>query len=136
MRPVSAISIAGASLRHFKLPPGRAAPALPFVSRFPGVVSIFPVIWHARVAQNKSHQSGETCFGPHIVREDQDAALARLNADHRVGSLSVVATLIEPVPLRPVKKHDAQTSVEVLPLPRRRQVRQKKRKLTRRRDME
>ena len=39
-------------------------------SRLSGVVSVFPVIGHAGIAENKLDQFGETSFGANIVRED------------------------------------------------------------------
>ena len=81
---------------------------MPANSRLSGVVSIFPVIGHAGVAENESDQFGEACFGANIVRQDHDATLTGLDADHGVGGLAVVAALVEAVALRAVEDDDAQ----------------------------
>ena len=85
-------------------------------SRLSGVVSIFPVIGNAGVAEDEPDQIGETCLGANIVRQDQDATLTGLDADHGVGGLAVVPALVEAVTLRPVEDDDAQARVQILAL--------------------
>ena len=81
------------------------------------MVSVFPVIGNAGVAENKSDQLGKTCFGADVVREDEDAALTGFDTDHGVGGLAVMAALEETVALGAVEEDDAQTGVEVFALP-------------------
>ena len=94
------------------------------------MVSIFPVIGNAGIAENKPHQFRKTCLGADIVREDQDATLARLHADQGVGRLAVVSALVETMALRSVEKGDAESRVEVLALFSWRQVGKEKWKQT------
>jgi hypothetical protein len=79
-----------------------ASIALP-PSRFSCSISVFPVIRYACLTENKPDQLGEARFRANIVREDQNTALARLDADHGVRCLAVVATFEKAVTLRAVE---------------------------------
>ena len=46
-----------------------------FTSGFSGAVAIFPVVGHARVAEDERDQIGEAGFGANIVRQDHDTTL-------------------------------------------------------------
>jgi hypothetical protein len=106
---------AGSAIRQFDCLPGidktaRRTPArLTANSRFACVVSIFPVVRYAGVAEDKPDQFGEARFGANVVREDQDATLTGLDADHGVSGLAVMAALVESVTLRSVEEDDAQS---------------------------
>ena len=78
------------------------------------MVAIFPVIGNACVAEDESHQIGEARLGANIVRQNDDASLAGLDADHGVGGLAVVAPLVKAVALRAVKDDDAQAGIKSL----------------------
>jgi hypothetical protein len=62
------------------------------------------------VAEDGPDQFGETCFGTNIVREDQDATLTGLNADHGVRSSTVVPAFVEIVALRAVENDNTYSS--------------------------
>src|ERR1039457_5275043 len=91
-------------------------------SRLPSVVAIFPVIGNAGVAEDEPDKIGEARLGANIVRQDDDAALTGLDADHGVGRLAVVAALVEAAALRAVEDDDAQAGVQILALLTHRQV--------------
>lgn len=55
------------------------------------MIAIFPLIGRPDVAKDKINQIGETRFGTNIIRQDDDASLAGLDANQGVGSLAVVA---------------------------------------------
>jgi len=80
-------------------------------SRLSCVVSIFPVVGHAGIAEDKSDELGEARLGANIVREDDNATLSGLDADHAVSGLTVVAAFVEAVALHAVEDDDAQGSV-------------------------
>ena len=61
--------------------------------------------------RNKSDQFGEARLGANIVRQDDDATLTGLDADHAVCGLTVVAAFVEAVACGPSKTNDAQASV-------------------------
>src|SRR5450432_1084736 len=84
--------------------------------RLAGVVAVFPVVRHAGVAEDELDQVGEVGFAPNVVRENYDAALARLHADQGVGGLAVVAAFVEAVSLRAIEDHDTQARVQVFAL--------------------
>src|SRR5271155_126658 len=92
-------------------------------SRLSCVVSIFPVIGNAGIAENKSDQFGKTRFGANVVRENQDTTLTGLHANQGVGGLAVVSALVKAVALRAVEERDAQPRVQVLALLSWRQIR-------------
>ena len=75
-------------------------------SRLSGFISIFPVIRHAGVAENKPEQFGETCLRANIVGEDQDTAPTGLDTDHGVRGLAVVSAFVEAMTLRAVEEDD------------------------------
>ncbi len=66
-------------------------------------MSIFPVVGHICIAQDESDQISETCLGTNIVRQDQNATLAFLNADHGVDGLIVVSAFEKPCTCGPTK---------------------------------
>src|ERR1700690_1659268 len=92
-------------------------------SRLAGVVAILPVVRHAGVAEDEPDQIGETRFAADIIRQNDNAALARLDADHRIGGLAIMTTLVKAVTLRTVEDHDTQAGVQVLALVFYRQIR-------------
>src|ERR1019366_3902824 len=94
---------------------GSAVPVTP-TSRLPRVIAVFPVIGNAGVAEDEPDQIGEARLGANIVRQDDDAALTGLDADHGVGRLAVVAALVEAAALRAVEDHDAKAGVQILAL--------------------
>src|ERR1700680_5140545 len=115
--------IPGALSATLPLPEGcpsersRRTPARPTTnSRLSRVVSIFPVIGYASVTEDKLDQFGEACFGANVVRENQDATLTGLDADHGVGGLAVVAAFVKAVALRAAEERDAQPRVQILAL--------------------
>ena len=63
------------------------------------MVAIFPVVGYTGVAQDESDQFGEARLGANIVRQDDDATLTGLDADHAVCGLTVVAAFVEDVAL-------------------------------------
>src|SRR6185437_4543238 len=65
------------------------------------VISVFPVVGYARIAENELYQTGEARLCSNIIRENYDAPLAFLKTHDRVRSLFVVATFEEAVTLRP-----------------------------------
>src|ERR1700733_11704007 len=75
----------------------------PDPSRFPGLISIFPIIRYACLTENKPDQLNEARFRANIVREDQGTALAGLDADHGVRRLPVMAAFVEAATLRAVE---------------------------------
>ena len=58
------------------------------------MVAIFPVIGHAGVAEDEPDQIAEARLGANIVRQDHDATLTSLDADHGVGGLAVAAAFV------------------------------------------
>jgi len=84
--------------------------------RFSRMVAIFPVIWDSGIAENKSDESGETRLGANVVREDDYATLARLDADHGICGLPVMAALEVTVSLRAVEGDKPQARVQILAL--------------------
>ena len=95
-------------------------------SRLSGVVAIFPFIGHAGVTEDESDQFGEARLGANIVRQDHDATLTCLDADHSAGGLAVVPAFVETVALRAVEDGDASAREQVLALITQRQVGKKK----------
>ena len=93
------------------------------------MVAIFPIIGHAGVAEDEPDQIGEARLGTNIVRQDDDATLTGLKADHGVGGLAVVAALVEAVALRAVEEDGPQARERILALLTHRQVGEEKRKL-------
>ncbi len=91
-------------------------------SRPSGMVAVFPVIGHARVAEDEPDQIGEARLRANIIRQDDDATLTGLDADCGVGCLAVVAAFVEAEALRAVEDDDAQASVQILALFPHRQV--------------
>ena len=67
------------------------------------MISIFPVVGHAGVSKDEPDQLRKACFSANIVGEDQNAALALLNAHQRIGCLPVVAAFVETVTLRAIE---------------------------------
>lgn len=114
--------MAGAANTQMQVLIPNAAP-----SRLSSVVAIFPVIGHAGVAQDEPDQTGEARLGANIVRQDDHATLAGLDADHGVGRLAVVAAFIKAVALWAVEDRDSQARVQVLALLTHRQVGEEKR---------
>src|SRR5450631_2270151 len=111
-------------------------PALATNSGFPGVIAVFPVIGHAGVAKNEPDQIGEARLGANIVRQDDNATLTGLDADHGVGGLAIVATFVEAMPLRAVEGDDTETREQILALLTQRQVGKEKGELMSRSDVQ
>jgi hypothetical protein len=72
-------------------------------SRLFSAVAIFPFIGYARIAEDEPDQIREARFGTNIIRQDDDATLTGLDADHGVGGLAVMPALVEAVALRAVE---------------------------------
>src|SRR5882724_6512470 len=98
-------------------------------SRPSGMVAVFPVIGHARVAEDEPDQIGEACLGANIVRQDDDATLTGFDADCGVGCLTVMAALVEAAARRAVEDEEPQASIEILALLAHRQVGEERGKL-------
>ena len=86
------------------------------------MVSIFPVIGHTGIAEYKPDELGEARLRANIVREEDDATLSWLDADHGVGGLAVVAAFVETVALWAVKDDEAQGRIQILALLTHRQI--------------
>jgi hypothetical protein len=98
------------------------------------VVSIFPVVGHASIANDKPDELWEARLGTNIVQEDDNATLSGLDANYAARGLAVMPTLEKAVTLRSVENHNAQTWVKILALPGHKLVRLEKRELISGRD--
>lgn len=79
--------------------------------RFSGAVAVFPFVGDAGVAEDEPDECGETSLCANIVRQDGDAALARLETDHGVGGLAVVAAFVAARALRAAEEDKTQAGV-------------------------
>ena len=100
------------------------------------MIAVFPVIGHAGVAKNEPDQIGEARLGANIVRQDDNATLTGLDADHGVGGLAIVATFVEAMPLRAIEDDDTETNEQILALLTGRQVGKEKGELMSRGDVQ
>ena len=80
------------------------------------MIAIFPVVGHAGFAEDERDQVGEGRFAANIIRQDDDATLTGLDADHRVSSLAIVTTFEKTMPLRAIEIDDTETREQILAL--------------------
>ena len=90
------------------------------------MIAIFPVVGHAGFAEDERDQFGEGRFGANIIRQDDDATLTGLDADHSVSGLAIVTTFEKTMPLRAIENDDTETREQILALLTHRQVGEKK----------
>ena len=80
------------------------------------MIAIFPVKGNPRIAEDELHQVGKPCLRSNIVGKNDHAALTGLDADHGVGGLSVVATLVKTVALGAIEDDNSQPRSEIFAL--------------------
>src|SRR5882724_1312069 len=100
------------------------------------MVAVFPFVRHAGISEDETDQFGESRLGANIIRQDEDAALAGLDADQSVGGLTVVTAFVEAVALGAVEDGDTEARVQVLTLAAHWQIWKEKRKQMGGRDMQ
>src|ERR1700729_312893 len=100
------------------------------------MVSVFPVVGHACVAEDEADQIGEAGLGANVVGENQYATLTLLNTDQGIGRLVVVAAFEEAVTLRSIEDNNPEPCVEVFALLAHGNIRLEERELVARGDVQ